>query len=183
MVSCQKGPTRHAYAWQLGPFWQDTIELPGNIYFCSNAICFPTTRACIRALGNESIPCLQTWTVTDVISSLLTFLKHFCQGKMRRHYYEKHNMSIWPFEKLCASAKVGDGWRGFTMTFASPSAQSKIILLVLRSRNSRQHLTNCCGFLLLYLNVYHNLSPICWCFTDKSTSTNIVSSIPIINYI
>ena len=20
-VSCQKGPTRHAYAWQIGPFW------------------------------------------------------------------------------------------------------------------------------------------------------------------
>ena len=26
-VSCQKGPTRHAYAWQIGPFWQDTIEI------------------------------------------------------------------------------------------------------------------------------------------------------------
>ena len=27
MVSCQKGPTRHAYAWQIGPFWQDTLNL------------------------------------------------------------------------------------------------------------------------------------------------------------
>ena len=27
MVSCQKGPTRHAYAWQIGPFLQDTLEL------------------------------------------------------------------------------------------------------------------------------------------------------------
>ena len=27
MVSCQKGPTCHAYAWQIGPFWQDTHEL------------------------------------------------------------------------------------------------------------------------------------------------------------
>ena len=27
MVSCQKGPTRHAYAWQIGPFWQDTLEM------------------------------------------------------------------------------------------------------------------------------------------------------------
>ena len=26
MVSCQKGPTRHAYAWQIGPFYQDTLE-------------------------------------------------------------------------------------------------------------------------------------------------------------
>ena len=22
-----KGPTRHAYAWQIGPFWQDTLEM------------------------------------------------------------------------------------------------------------------------------------------------------------
>ena len=26
MVSCQKGPTRHAYAWQMGPLWQDTHD-------------------------------------------------------------------------------------------------------------------------------------------------------------
>ena len=25
MVSCHKGPTRHANAWQIGPFWQDTL--------------------------------------------------------------------------------------------------------------------------------------------------------------
>ena len=27
MVSCQKGPTRHAYAWQIGPFQQDTHDV------------------------------------------------------------------------------------------------------------------------------------------------------------
>ena len=27
MVSCQNGPTPHAYAWQIGPFWQDTIDM------------------------------------------------------------------------------------------------------------------------------------------------------------
>ena len=26
-VSCQKGPTRHAYAWQIGAFWQDTLDI------------------------------------------------------------------------------------------------------------------------------------------------------------
>ena len=26
MVSCQKGPTRHAYTWQIGPLWQDNLE-------------------------------------------------------------------------------------------------------------------------------------------------------------
>ena len=27
MVSCQKGPTYHAYASQIGPFWQDTLDI------------------------------------------------------------------------------------------------------------------------------------------------------------
>ena len=31
MVSCQKGPTCHAYPWQIGPFWQDTL----NMFTCS----------------------------------------------------------------------------------------------------------------------------------------------------
>ena len=26
-VSCQKGPICHAYAWRVGPFWQDTIGM------------------------------------------------------------------------------------------------------------------------------------------------------------
>ena len=26
-VSCKKGLTRHAYAWQIGPFWQDTLVI------------------------------------------------------------------------------------------------------------------------------------------------------------
>ena len=26
-VCCQKGPTHHAYAWQIGPFWQDTLDI------------------------------------------------------------------------------------------------------------------------------------------------------------
>ena len=34
MVSCQKSPTCHAYAWQIGPFWQDTLDYPAW------AICF-----------------------------------------------------------------------------------------------------------------------------------------------
>ena len=30
MVSCQKDPTRHAYAWHIGTFGQDTLELWKN---------------------------------------------------------------------------------------------------------------------------------------------------------
>ena len=26
-VSCKKGPTLHAYAWQIGPFWRDTLDI------------------------------------------------------------------------------------------------------------------------------------------------------------
>ena len=32
MVACQKGPTRHAYAWPIGPFWQDTLEIRIRLY-------------------------------------------------------------------------------------------------------------------------------------------------------
>ena len=27
------GPIRHAYAWQIGPFWQDTLEVWTNKFF------------------------------------------------------------------------------------------------------------------------------------------------------
>ena len=27
MVFCQKCPTRHAYAWQIGSFWQHTLDI------------------------------------------------------------------------------------------------------------------------------------------------------------
>ena len=33
MVSCQKGPTRHAYAWQIGPFWQDTLDMNTEVIY------------------------------------------------------------------------------------------------------------------------------------------------------
>ena len=26
-ASCQKGTTRHVYAWQIGPFWQDSLDI------------------------------------------------------------------------------------------------------------------------------------------------------------
>ena len=38
-VSCQKGPTRHAYVWQIAPFWQDTLELWVSSYLILPAIC------------------------------------------------------------------------------------------------------------------------------------------------
>ena len=41
-VSCQKGPTRHAYAWQIGPFWQDTLEIWPWLTMWHSAYCTET---------------------------------------------------------------------------------------------------------------------------------------------
>ena len=46
MVSCQKGPTRHAYAWQIGPFWQDTLDARlsiRDILQCTILLAFKTS--------------------------------------------------------------------------------------------------------------------------------------------
>ena len=36
-VSCQKGPICHAYAWRVGPFWQDTIDMKVLFLVCAFA--------------------------------------------------------------------------------------------------------------------------------------------------
>ena len=41
-VSCQKGPTRHAYAWQIGRFWQETLDISICVPY------LPLTRTCMR---------------------------------------------------------------------------------------------------------------------------------------
>ena len=56
MVSCQKGPTRHSYAWKIESFGQDTLviwwarqmlwnnlQVPGVIDFCFSSIPVCTT--------------------------------------------------------------------------------------------------------------------------------------------
>ena len=46
MVSCKKGPTRHAYAWQIGPFWKDTLDmLLDNWYTFNTEKVFMTNRS------------------------------------------------------------------------------------------------------------------------------------------
>ena len=68
MVSCQKGPTRHACEWQIGPFWQDIIDMWGHLntwYLCRLLIIFclftsyithkPPTWACYWSLESITI--------------------------------------------------------------------------------------------------------------------------------
>ena len=38
MVSYQKGPTCHAYAWKIGPFWQDTIDIAFFLLYAVDSI-------------------------------------------------------------------------------------------------------------------------------------------------
>ena len=44
MLSCQKGPTRHAYAWHIGPFRQDTIDIWIPVNLCKSN---PSDQACV----------------------------------------------------------------------------------------------------------------------------------------
>ena len=46
MVSCQKGPTCHAYAWQIGPFWQDTLDISKHFH-----IYFPFIQGVVASFG------------------------------------------------------------------------------------------------------------------------------------
>ena len=39
-VSCQKGPTRHAYIRQIGPFWQGILDMTMEHYICNNSLSF-----------------------------------------------------------------------------------------------------------------------------------------------
>ena len=42
-VSCQNGPTRHAYAWQIGPFWQDILDIRGTKCYQHSTCWCPST--------------------------------------------------------------------------------------------------------------------------------------------
>ena len=52
MVSCQKGPTRHAHAWQIGPFWQDTLD----VYWYSGQFKLPHSVMKSRSNLGETLP-------------------------------------------------------------------------------------------------------------------------------
>ena len=54
MVSCQKGPTRNAYAWQIGSFWQDTLELWHADCICHPAAVFDHPQRKVVATGPHS---------------------------------------------------------------------------------------------------------------------------------
>ena len=68
MVSCQKGPTGHAYAWQIRLFWQDTLELsvphqtfPLNIAVLLSRMMHWCILFCAGAQCHDEL-CMKAWT-------------------------------------------------------------------------------------------------------------------------
>ena len=73
MVSCQKGPTRHAYAWQIGPFSQDTLE------FCLDknssqipSLC-PLVVTCVRVQLHFLLQTFNCWPQAGSLQKSLAF--------------------------------------------------------------------------------------------------------------
>ena len=67
-VSCQKGPTRHAYAWQIGPFWQDTLDIWGTIL----AIAMPADELSADIIRPSTTTALVD--ELDIVTSKLVYL-------------------------------------------------------------------------------------------------------------
>ena len=64
-VSCEKGPSRHAYAWQIGPFWQDTLEILSVCWQVAGK--YHDGRSfdqCCETVNEENIP-LINWLVVN----------------------------------------------------------------------------------------------------------------------
>ena len=60
-VSCQKGPTRHAYAWHIGPFLQDTLVI-WCIQFCASFCLLLCCRDAVRQI-------MSAWGTPDAATS------------------------------------------------------------------------------------------------------------------
>ena len=102
-VSCQKGPTRHARAWQIGPFWQDTLDV-SLCYKCSNN----------RLHANDFLYCIAVFllspcTIASAPRGRFRFVKFkpHVQSSVTfaTHYIDSKNNQIaqkcpWPFENI-----------------------------------------------------------------------------------
>ena len=84
-VSCQKGPTRHAYAWQIAPCWQDTLDV---CWIWDNA---RVSTYSVYGWGVSSEP----WTSMTVVSQQPTRI-NICihAGNQTTHIIQRHNTHI-----------------------------------------------------------------------------------------
>ena len=91
MVSCQKGPTRHAYAWQIEPFWQHTLGIVPihNCQWCT-ANCKSNIGVCMKLcdLPNELLALVTNIKWDHACSWYMlvrSFTQHICPAS---HYYD-----------------------------------------------------------------------------------------------
>ena len=61
MVSCQKGPTRHAYAWQIGPFLQETLDIWVVMTYVKNGLLWYSSNMSSKVINpikaDQARPC------------------------------------------------------------------------------------------------------------------------------
>ena len=79
-VSCQKGPTRHAYAWRIGPFWQVPSISNNRFLICKKPCVMWFQVATFPQTGHmeEGLPLL------DTAGSLRAHQSYLETGKTKR---------------------------------------------------------------------------------------------------
>ena len=83
MVSCQKGPTRHAYSWQIGPFWHDTLDLFWNTWSTFTHSCHRQIiihKLCVLALTGI----IKAWRRGETSLAFLAKLLSHCDCHVSR---------------------------------------------------------------------------------------------------
>ena len=108
MVSFQKGPTHHAYAWQIGPFWQDTLDIWKWVWiqqmwsFCGDLwgstpkvylACHSTTQY-FFSLHIQRFQTKPTSCITSVTTPPDTALSHRTSGPQRGSIFLYHKNCI-----------------------------------------------------------------------------------------
>ena len=106
MVSCQKSPIRHAYAWLIVPFWQDTLA----VYLISSQVrsnmSSHTGKKCILSQVHAQmlkitnvewhhVTISNLWGITNNFSNLESMVS--CQKGPTRHAYA---WQIGPFGRI-----------------------------------------------------------------------------------
>ena len=93
MVSCQKGPTCHAYTWQIGPFRQDTLEV-------WNYLPLIQCRSVFIARKQEKCR-MQHKQWVCIVSKPITFL-HLCDisnfYEIRMNMHIRYNYPMYPVD-------------------------------------------------------------------------------------
>ena len=87
-VSCEKGPTRHAYAWQIGLFWQDTLDL------------------CVEYLSVSPYSVLRGRSLSSIASISLLFINFSGEITDNRHMVRLFHS--WRFLLISAMVQVND---------------------------------------------------------------------------